>query len=86
VHIIRGVHGKRITKCSLQNIITRIFKESKIKKEGLTLHSLRHTYADRLRRKGTDIATISKLMGHSNLETTAIYLHSNKEDFKKAVL
>jgi len=27
--LIRGTHGKRITKCSLQNIISRIFKESK---------------------------------------------------------
>jgi site-specific recombinase XerD len=27
--LIRGAHGKRITKCSLQNIISRIFKESK---------------------------------------------------------
>lgn len=84
--LIRGAHGKRISKCSIQSIITRIFKESKTYKENLTLHSLRHTFADRLRRKGTDINTISKLMGHSSIETTAIYLHSNKEDFKRAVL
>jgi len=84
--LIRGVHGKRISKCSLQNIITRIFRESKIYKENLNLHSLRHTYAERLRKNGTDISTISKLLGHSSLETTAIYLHSNKEDFKRAVL
>jgi len=40
--LIRGVHGKRITKCSLQNIISRIYKESKTYRENLTLHSLRH--------------------------------------------
>ena len=69
-----------------QDIVSRIFKESKTYRENLTIHSLRHTYAERLRRKGTDISTISKLLGHSSLETTAIYLHSNKEDFKRAVL
>ena len=84
--LIRGVHGKRISKCSLQTIITRIFRESKTYKENLTLHSLRHTYAERLRRNGTDMSTISKLLGHSSLETTAIYLHANKDDFKKAKL
>lgn len=63
-----------------------MYKESGIYRKNLTIHSLRHTYAERLRRKGIDVATISKLMGHSSLETTAIYLHSNKEDFKRAVL
>jgi len=84
--LIRGSHGKRITKCSLQNIISRIFKESKTYRKNLTLHSLRHTYAERLRRKGVDLPTISKLLGHSRLDTTDIYLHVNKDDFKMAVL
>jgi len=84
--LIRGAHGKRLTKCSLQNIISRIFKESKIYRKNLTLHSLRHTYAERLRRKGVDLPTISKLLGHSRLDTTDIYLHINKDDFKMAVL
>jgi len=46
----------------------------------------RHTYAERLRRKGIDLPTISKLLGHSRLDTTDIYLHVNKDDFKMAVL
>jgi integrase/recombinase XerD len=84
--LIRGAHGKRMTKCSLQNIISRIFKESKTYRKNLTLHSLRHTYAERLRRKGVDLPTISKLLGHSRLDTTDIYLHINKDDFKMSVL
>ena len=84
--LIRGAHGKRLTKCSLQNIISRIYKESKTYRENLTLHSLRHTYAERLRRKGVDLPTISKLLGHSRLDTTDIYLHVNKDDFKMAIL
>lgn len=84
--LIRGAHGKRITKCSLQNVISRIFKESKTYRKNLTLHSLRHTYAERLRRKGIDLPTISKLLGHSRLDTTDVYPHVNKDDFKMAVL
>jgi len=84
--LIRGSHGKRLTKCSLQNIISRIFKESKTYRINLTLHGLRHTYAERLRRKGVDLPTISRLLGHSRLDTTDIYLHVNKDDFKMAVL
>jgi site-specific recombinase XerD len=50
------------------------------------LDFFRHTYAERLRRKGVDLPTISKLLGHSRLDTTDIYLHVNKDDFKMAVL
>jgi site-specific recombinase XerD len=84
--LIRGAHGRRITKCALQNIISKIYRESKTYRKNLTLHSLRHTYAERLRRKGVDLPTISKLLGHSRLDTTDIYLHVNKDDFKMAVL
>jgi len=75
-----------MAKCSLQNIISRIFKESKIYRKNLTLHSLRHTYAERLRRKGVDLPTINKILGHSRLDNTDIYLHLNKDDFKMTVL
>jgi len=84
--VIRGSHGKRISICSLQNIITKAYRESRIYRANLTLHSLRHTFADRLRGNGIDIETTRKLMGHSSIETTAIYFHSNQEDLKKAVL
>ncbi len=84
--LIRGSHGRRITKCALHNIISKIYRESKTYRKNLILHSLRHTYAERLRRKGVDLPTISKLLGHSRLDTTDIYLHVNKDDFKMAVL
>ncbi|MFC2145417.1 tyrosine-type recombinase/integrase [Actinomycetota bacterium] len=84
--VIRGFHGRKMAKSSLQNLIDRMFKESGIKKKGLTLHSLRHTYADALRKRGTDMQTISELLGHSNLDTTAAYLHVDDNDLKEAAL
>ena len=84
--IVRGSYGRRIAKTSLQNIIRRIYKLSGAYKKNLNIHSLRHTYAERQRKKGTDMVTIKTLMGHSRLETTMAYFHVNSQDLKNAVL
>ena len=46
----------------------------------LTPHELRHTYATQLRRKGADIYTIQKLMGHSSVKVTANTYVKNEID------
>ena len=42
-------------------------------------HALRHTSATLLLAKGTNIKTVSSRLGHSQLSTTNIYLHSIEE-------
>ena len=51
----------------------------------LTPHELRHTYGTLKREEGVDIYTIQRLMGHSDISTTAsIYVHNDIEVLRRA--
>jgi len=49
------------------------------------VHSLRHTVATRLARKGESLYIISKILGHSTIKTTERYAHLRSVDLESAV-
>jgi integrase/recombinase XerD len=55
------------------------FREAKIaaaiRKRRVSIHTLRHSYATHLLEAGVNIRAIQRYLGHSQLETTMIYLH-----------
>ena len=53
--------------------------------EGVTWHTLRHTFASRLVDRGVDIVTVKELLGHSSITVTMRYTHTNLESKRAAV-
>ena len=51
----------------------------------ITSHNLRHSFATNLIANDVNIISIQKLLGHSDLGTTSIYLHQSLDDLKNAV-
>ena len=60
---------------SLQQVFKRLYRKAGIK--GAKSHSGRRTFATTLIEKGFDIKSVSVLMGHSNIQTTARYISEN---------
>lgn len=63
--------------------IKRWVEEAGIKKH-ITFHCFRHSFATNQLAEGTDIFTISKMMGHTNVKTTQIYTKVVDEKKNKA--
>lgn len=52
---------------------------------GITLHSLRHTFATRLQDKNIHPYTIMALMGHSSAKMSAVYSHASPDTVEAAI-
>jgi integrase len=60
---------------SVQGAMRQARTTSGIRKRRVTIHTLRHSYATHLLESGVNIRVIQKYPGHSQLETTMVYLH-----------
>lgn len=71
-------HGKQLTNSAVEHIV----KRHGVGIEGIRVspHTCRHFFAQQQIKLGTDLYTISRLLGHENIRITQTYLNSLRDD------
>lgn len=76
--------GEKVLNVTYIRKVWHKLRES-IGREDLTVHDLRHAFATNLHKRGVNIVTIQKLLGHANIETTMIYINPSNDELHDAI-
>lgn len=71
------------TDTGLRNLARKMRTVSGI---NFTIHKLRHTFATMMLEGGCDIYSLSRMMGHSDIKTTTIYLAASAEHLRSQMI
>jgi site-specific recombinase XerD len=75
--------GRPLQVSTVQRACQKAVERAELK-AGISPHTLRHTFATELLEAGIDLPSIQKILGHSSLSTTAVYLHVRRTHLEAA--
>src|SRR5207247_1574088 len=84
-YFFQGLNGNASKSLLSTRVIESMIRQ-RVKKLGInkhiTPHSFRRSFATNLYNKCKKLTTVQKLLGHSNINTTANYIHNNFESLR----
>tara|TARA_R110000765_G_scaffold390436_3_gene483136 strand:+ start:41 stop:916 length:876 start_codon:yes stop_codon:yes gene_type:complete len=83
--LFEGRPGEPYSAASARKILKKGLYKAGISKSGITLHTLRHSFATHLLENGTDLRYIQELLGHQSPKTTMIYTHVTRTSLERIV-
>ena len=79
-----SVKGSKLSVRYIQFAVKRYAKKAEISKD-ITPHTLRHSFATDFIRQGQNIMQLKKILGHSDISTTQIYVTLANKDIEEAM-
>ncbi len=76
--------GGKLSRISVWRMLQKYGHSAGIKKQ-IHPHTLRHTFATHLLEGGADIRAVQEMLGHSDIGTTQIYLHLDRNYLREVI-
>jgi integrase/recombinase XerD len=83
VYLFEATKGRFFSPTGIRFILWQAKNKLNIKKK-INIHSFRHTYATHMLEQGGNILVLQRLLGHVQLRSTLVYLHTQNIDITRA--